>query len=145
VAPCSIGNPIQPYNGNKTESHVDYATADGLLSVKRQFLGQYLGWRMPGDPSLLDLYSQTRILVGVSFTKNFSQGGVVRAVTLNSPFIRRTANGEVLVVNADGSRMQHPASATGTFPADVSGARIEQLPPPPRKVPLGAGHELTMP
>ncbi len=40
----SCGNPLDVFSGEKTEYDVDYRSANGMLTVERQYLNQYSGW-----------------------------------------------------------------------------------------------------
>ena len=138
-APPSLGDPVQVYNGIQTESETDYATADGLLSVKRQFRGQFIGWHMPGDVDVLDLYSKNIQKIQRFFlTERFQipqinlSTGVreLRWVVLKFEYRPATPNGEFRVLNPDGSQTLYPATAAGTFPNEVSSDRVELLDAP---------------
>ncbi len=145
-APAGVGNPIQIYDGVKTESHIDYASADGLLVLKREFLGQFRGWRMPGDIKVLDLYSQDTAPEYVTQTFEFTtwdvaaNANVLRRVSAKFPYIRSNPSGELQVVNPDGSHTMYAISPGGSFPVDVSGNYAEKLASP---TPEGAIWRLT--
>jgi YD repeat-containing protein len=145
-SPGSAGNPIQIYDGVKTESHVDYASADGLLVLKREFLGQFQGWRMPGDIKVLDLHTQDTSIGSITQTFEFTTWDVAaganvrRQVPARFLFIRTNVNGELQAINPDGSHTMYAAAADGTFPTDVSGDRTEKLSSP---TPEGAMWRLT--
>lgn len=132
AAPGGVGNPIQILNGTKTEAHIDFDDVRGLLSVRRDFVGQKDAWRMPGDPAVVDAYSGSTSMQGVSETTTgqYTDGfGVTtqRVVGLSFPYIRTSTYGEIYVNSADGGYARYTANASGSFPTDPSGDRVEYL------------------
>ncbi len=129
---CSptVGNPIQIYNGVKTEYEVDFSTADGLMALERQYMGQATGWHFPGDMRLMDLHSRAISNQGISFPVKLSQGLGVVTEWLFSPYKRTGLNQEAFFINADGSRTKYTADTAGSYSTDVSGERIQRLTTP---------------
>jgi YD repeat-containing protein len=134
--PGQESNPIRIADGVKIEKHVDYASADGLLTVERKFLGQTLGWSMPGDVVAADLVSQGTAPFGLSENFNFTQidqttgQSTNRSISFDFPYIASTPNGELLAVNPDGSHTAYPADANGAFPINIDGTRVQRIVPP---------------
>lgn len=135
-APGGMGNPIQIYSGTKTESQSDYVDVRGLLSVERQFVGQSNAWRMPGDPVLVDTYSNPISLQVISesypgMTIDPISGGVISWISeLQFSYIPTNSTGELYILNSDGSYAKYVPSSTGSFATDVSGDALSYLATP---------------
>ena len=133
-APPSVGNPVQVYRGTKNEVQIDYASADGLLQVRREFLGQHRGWRLPGDSSAVDLHSQEQapsaVLKRVTLV-GFEDGAGVRRNELRKfSYVRSTGTPEFRIIHANGVHSVFRQQADGSFTSGMGADRVMRLSAP---------------
>jgi YD repeat-containing protein len=135
-APPRIGNPIELYDGRKTEFQTDYSDAREQTSFSREFLGQMNGWRFPGGSRIVDTYTSA---ISVETVGESYQGGtvdpttgvnVIRIVDLDFPYLSSSQYGELYIINRDGSLSRFTATAPGVFQIDLSGTIVTHLTTP---------------
>ncbi len=133
-APGSAGNPIQIYNRIKTDSYIDYATDDGVLSIERKFLGQFLGWRMPGEISVVDLVTQNQVSANFKYllatTKWNGSSHAPTTIALTTNYVRSDSGQVFKVINDDGTLATFAVNPDGTFLPGPGGESIELLASP---------------
>lgn len=136
AVPGEAGNPIRLVTARKTERHVDYRSAAGLLDFVRVFRGQMAGWRFPGDSELVDLYgvSQSNHKLTELFEGRRIDPTTGNATTwsrlLEFPFVRSSNSAEVHRINPDGTVTSHRSEASGQFTVTAEGDWPQRVAPP---------------
>jgi YD repeat-containing protein len=128
LPPVVFGNPVDALGGAKVQSEVDYAAADGLLSVQRTYTSNPGRWHWGVDAALADFTGRTSNSYGVANLVSSIRVLKVPTACCDSPPLEDrpaafkliktqpdTGNKEVWLSNHAGARTVFSENPAGTF------------------------------